>query len=373
MTAGQRVTVGLVMLGAGLLIAASAALGTYFGYLSGSHFDWRLGLVFAGAALGGELIKPFATRAAFDALGRFNLLRFVACASVAVVCIGYSLASELALSAMGRGDMVASRKASSDTAGHARGDRARHVAELSRIKDARPVSELEPLVQSARPICRIHVTSGSRTTVCAKDSRLMSEYGRAQRRADLEAKIASIDAKGPAADKTADPLAAASAFYLGAAGYRFDASEISIWLYLVPVLFLEVGSALSMIVVRAMIPVQREPRRWFRRREKANSAEPNPPASAPVPEPVNPAEQSGKVVRLPARGKPMLEAKALAFVRERLASGGRFPSQDAIAERCSVAKSTVSAWMSKWEQLGLVERARDGRCNVVSAGHALSA
>jgi hypothetical protein len=360
------------MLGAGLLVAASAALGTYFGYLSGSHFDWRLGVVFAGAALGGEIVKPFAVRAAIDALGRFNLVRFVACALVAVVCIGYSLASELALSAMGRGDMVAMRKASSDTAGNARGDRARHVAELATLKAARPVSELEPLVASARPTCRIIVTAEKRETVCAKDPKLLSEYGRAKRRAELEGKIAVIDGKGVGTTKAADPLATATAFYLGAAGYRFDAADVSIWLYLVPVLFLEIGSAFSMIVVRAMIPVQREPRRWFRRRERSNSAEPNPPASAPIPEPVNPAEPS-KVVRLPARGKPMLEAKALAFVREKLANGERFPSQDAIAERCSVAKSTVSEWMKKWESLGLIARARDGRCNVVSAGRALSA
>jgi DNA-binding transcriptional MocR family regulator len=86
----------------------------------------------------------------------------------------------------------------------------------------------------------------------------------------------------------------------------------------------------------------------------------------------NSAERSN-VVRLTFRGKPMAEAKALAFVRERLAKGGRFPSQDAIAERCSVAKSTVSAWMRKWEATGTIIRSRDGRCNVVSAGSALSA
>jgi hypothetical protein len=43
-----------------LLVGASAALGSYFGYLIGSQQHMLLGLVFAGAALGGEMLKPFA-------------------------------------------------------------------------------------------------------------------------------------------------------------------------------------------------------------------------------------------------------------------------------------------------------------------------
>jgi hypothetical protein len=46
--------------GAFLLVGASAALGSYFGYLIGSQQHMLLGLVFAGAALGGEMLKPFA-------------------------------------------------------------------------------------------------------------------------------------------------------------------------------------------------------------------------------------------------------------------------------------------------------------------------
>ena len=91
------------------------------------------------------------------------------------------------------------------------------------------------------------------------------------------------------------------------------------------------------------------------------------------PEPVmNSAEPSPTVLQFRVRGRPMAEAKALAFVRDRLSSGERFPSQDAIAERCSVAKSTVSGWMKNWEKHGTIARSRDGRCNIVSAGVALS-
>lgn len=115
-------------------------------------------------------------------------------------------------------------------------------------------------------------------------------------------------------------------------------------------------------------------------RRKAARTVPGPPPeplriAAPnrSPEPsVNSAEPFGTVVGFRVRGRPMAEAKALAFVRGKLASGERFPSQDAIAERCSVAKSTVSGWMRKWEDHGTIARSRDGRCNIVSAGAALS-
>jgi hypothetical protein len=50
----------ILLTGALLLVGASAALGSYFGYIIGSQTHALLGLVFAGAALGGEIVKPYA-------------------------------------------------------------------------------------------------------------------------------------------------------------------------------------------------------------------------------------------------------------------------------------------------------------------------
>ena len=50
----------ILQAGALLLVGASAALGSYFGYVVGSQQHILLGLVFAGAALGGEIVKPYA-------------------------------------------------------------------------------------------------------------------------------------------------------------------------------------------------------------------------------------------------------------------------------------------------------------------------
>ena len=62
-------------------------------------------------------------------------------------------------------------------------------AELDGLKPARPAAELEPLIRSARPVCRIVVTLSRRDTVCEPPPTLVAELGRSKRRAELEGKI----------------------------------------------------------------------------------------------------------------------------------------------------------------------------------------
>lgn len=248
----------LCMLSASLLIGASAALGTWFGYQTGSHHHVALGLIFAGAALGGELLKPFAIAAAIDSFKRWDVLKGLACLAVGLTCITYSLASELALSAGSRGDLAAKREAQADGAKSAKGKRDRATTELATLKPSRSVSELEPLVANARPVCRIVVTADSRRTACGPPANLVAELGRAKRRAELEATIATAESKldGPttATVKNADPLASAVAHYLTAAGRNTDADDLATWLYLLPVLFLELGSAFGLVVAGSFRP-----------------------------------------------------------------------------------------------------------------------
>jgi hypothetical protein len=61
--------------------------------------------------------------------------------------------------------------------------------ELTGIKPARPIAELEALLAAARPQCRIVVTLNRRDTVCSPPPSLVAELGRAKRRAELEGKI----------------------------------------------------------------------------------------------------------------------------------------------------------------------------------------
>src|SRR5687768_10382358 len=105
----------LVLTGAIFMIAASAALGAYYGYLVGSQQHTLTGLVFAMAALGGEIMKPFAVSSSLESFARWQIARGIACGALAVVCIVYSLASELSLAAGSRGDLIAARELTVET------------------------------------------------------------------------------------------------------------------------------------------------------------------------------------------------------------------------------------------------------------------
>lgn len=129
--------------GAFLLVGASATLGSYFGYLVGSQQHVLIGLVFAAAALGGEIIKPYAVSEIVNALAQWNVIRALACLLLASVCIIYSFTAELSLAATTRGDLAASREAVADAARDARSDRQRAEAELATLQPAKSVAELQ--------------------------------------------------------------------------------------------------------------------------------------------------------------------------------------------------------------------------------------
>jgi hypothetical protein len=247
----------ILLTGALLLVGASAALGSYFGYVIGSQQHMLLGLVFAGAALGGEIVKPYAVSEVVHALSRFNVVRAVACLALAAVCVVYSITAELSLAAGTRGDLAASRQAVADAARDARADRQRAEAELASLPPSRPVAELQAdvdgllLTPGAKGCTKIDGAVQER--ICPKVATLKAEKARSERRAQLEAAIAST--ARPAAElpavRDADPLAGAVAVYAAALGWRLDTQTLLPWLALIPVAFLELGSALAVVVVRS--------------------------------------------------------------------------------------------------------------------------
>lgn len=350
-----------VTAGALLMIGASAGLGTYYGYQVGAQLGWLVGLTFAGAALGGELLKPFAMRAAVDALGRLNLVRAAVCLAVALVCVGYSLASELALSATGRGDIAADRQAHATGAKAADGQRTRAVAELATLKPARPVAELEPIVATAREVCQEVQDMRSRRTVCSKDPRLLAELGRAKRRVELEAVVAAASPVAGTGQREADPLAAALAYYAAGFGYEVEAAGLTKWLHLVPVLFLEIGSALGLLVAaefgRPQVPANPAS-------QEPNRAEPEAKNEVEAAEPSEPAPKAP-----PKRSsRPMNKLEAERYVVTQLALGRELPSQDWLCEHCKVGKATAHEWVKEWKRRGLVKTERTGRCNAIVKG-----
>lgn len=243
------------------LVVASAGFGAVYAYTIGIQHGILLAGLTVLFAVALELIKPLAIHGAIGALASWRTWpRALALSVLGIVAVAYSLQAELALTASSRGDLTAKREQASDASVRAKESHQRAKRELASLKASRPIGELEALVESARPVCRVQVDGRGRQTVCSKPSHLVAELGRAKRKQELEEVLASADtalASGPAV-RGVDPGSTAIATYLGTMGYVVQVETLGQWLILVPVLALELGSALGMVLVSAVSGTRRE-------------------------------------------------------------------------------------------------------------------
>jgi hypothetical protein len=205
-----------------------------------------------------EGVKPLAVASAFAAFRSLALFRGVALGLLASVAVAYSLTAELGLMAGARGDLAAGRAQAVETAQLVKDRHARAKAELATLKATRPVGELEALIaKAARRSGGCGAEQGTGRWVCPKSRaqiELEAELGRAKRRADLESVLSTAENSLSTAHavKAADPGASALATYMAALGFTIGAGTLSEWLVLVPVLALEIGSALAVILVQSV-------------------------------------------------------------------------------------------------------------------------
>lgn len=345
--------------GAFLLISASATLSAYYGFTVGAHVHVALGVVFAGAALGGECLKPFAVAQSLSAIRSREWLQGITCALLAAVCVAYSFASELSLAAGARGDLAAARGAAADNRQAIKDRRERAKAELKSIAPARSADVLQPLIDALKQTkgadgCNGTPKLSDARAACAKAADFESEAARARQRATLEARISEADAllaKPESATSSADPLASAVAAYAGAAGHPVQADAVSPWLALIPVLFLEFGSALSLVVLRAVsapAPSQRTPADGLGTNTELGFAAGELPTHPGQQTPASgEPEGSGKTnveplrpARKPKADEQKIAAAVLAFVAG--CGGKTFAGQRAIARAVGYSKSRVN-------------------------------
>lgn len=343
----------LGVIGATLLIASSAALGAYYGFTIGAHYHVALGIVFAAAALGGEILKPLAVVGAADAVKARDVGRFVAAALLAVACIGYSLASELSLAAGTRGDAAAARSAEIDARTAAQERRTRAVAELAALPVARPVDELSALAKRLRTApgangCTKEPDGPISRRICGQVADLEAEAARSTRRQKLEVVIAEADATlvtGAKAVGVADPLAVVLSAYARALGFGASPDALAPWLALIPVLFLEIGSAFALMAVRGSalpVPIQPGP----------DAATP-PPTAADIPPPADGHGAGATVIEL-------LKAK-----------GGELKGgQRGIAKALGLSKSRANELLHQLARAGRIclETSAQGTCVRLASG-----
>jgi len=255
--AQQITTKTLSYLAAALLVLASAGFGCVYAWTTGSQHGSALGVLSVAMALGLELAKPMAIAGSLAALRELALLRAPLLLMLGVVAVAYSLTAELSLMATTRGDVIAERKASSSNAATINIERERLGYELGAIGTTRPSATIEAEITGKLASdgrlqgCEAKwLTSTKAREVCIEVNQLRAEKATAERKEKLEADLAALRSNNEATvEKKADPGAHALATYLGALGLTVNAEALSEWLVLVPVLALELGSALAGLLV----------------------------------------------------------------------------------------------------------------------------
>lgn len=234
----------ITKLAATALVLASCGFGAVFAYQTGIPHGLPLAVLSVVFAVSLECLKPLAVQGAFLAASSLKLVRCLLLAILAAVAVLYSLTAELSLMAGSRSDHTASRQSVISGANRSSEQYTDAKNELAGLAPARLAAEIE--------------ADKKRTTNEIRLSKLNGELARANRRAELQATISKHSGVAPSFG-TADPGSSAIALYLSFIGYTIKADVVAQLLYLVPVLALELGSALSMVLVSAFTPPINEP------------------------------------------------------------------------------------------------------------------
>jgi hypothetical protein len=257
-TSSKPLAPALAKLAASALIIASAGFGANYAGSLGAEQGPLLAVLSIAMAIGLEVAKPFSIAAAFESFRSSRICEGVAVALLGIVAVTYSLSAELSLWASMRSDKIAVRAAESNVAISARDHYQRAKLELDGLTSARPAVELQSLIDGVLIDPRAGgcmVINGKFTREnCPKVAEWRAEQARSRRRGQLEQSVHEAETSmttGPVA-KTSDPGATALATYLAIFGLKVQPSLLTELLILVGVLALELGSALSLVLVRAL-------------------------------------------------------------------------------------------------------------------------
>lgn len=251
-----------------LLVVASTGFGCVFAWGQGSQHGPLMAALSVVMATGLELAKPLAVTGAFAAARDWQPGRALGLALLAVLAVAYSLTAELTLMAGTRGDLAAERAERADAATNARSRRDRIEAELTALGTLRPATtihaEIEGLLIDPRVGDCSKIDGPKSRATCPVVANLRAELATTERRETLERTLAGLSAPpgatAAAAVKAADPGATALVAYLTALGLtNVSPAGIAEFLVLVPVLALEIGSALAAVLARSPVETPTAP------------------------------------------------------------------------------------------------------------------
>jgi hypothetical protein len=338
-------------------------MNTAYGWSKGDTLPTQC--VWAAIAAGSAVIFALAWPALSKAFEQRNWSA-VAVAFVGLLLFGaYNVSAALGSAAGARTNASTAETATTDARQKAQASYNAAKAELDTLKASRPVAELEPLVEAARPVCRVIAVSGKRETICAKPAALVAELGRAKRREQLEATKAKATADLAANKARAtNSDARALATYLTGLGWEVSEDRVNKWLVLLAVLLVECGAGISATIGLAL-SAPAAASQSGRRHAAAETAVAAPvsqlnAAPATVASQIGPppAKAAGAVTAASHSGSAILAAVSHA--------GGRFESIRKLADQIGRPRSAITAEVQAMVAGGLVTMAR-GRHGFVVA------
>jgi biotin operon repressor len=354
------------------LLSASVVMNGTYGWQRGGDV-LALRLVWASLAAASAISATLAWPAFSKAVEQ----RKWSAAAVAFVGLllftSYNCAAAIGSAAGGRTNAAAAEYGTDDKRAKAQAAYNAAKSELDALKASRPVAELEPLVEAARPVCRIVVTNRKRETVCAKPAALTAELGRAKRREALEVKMAKaaedLTSTGPA--RVANSDAKAISTYLTGLGWEVTEDRVNKWLVLLAVLLVECGGGIALTIGQALsaatLAGQTGQRESAPQTATAAPASQNGAAPAKVADHLGSpqtkvAAQNGSLAGhapTPSQsGSPILAALSHA--------GGRVESLRKLADQIGRSRAAVSAEVKAMAAAGLVTTARGRHGTVVA-------
>lgn len=242
------------VLAAGILLAVSAAMNWRFGQSLGkTELD---GLILGSASAAADCFKALVPFFFFAAMRNRMWSQAAASALVWIVVTGYSLTSALGHAALNRLDTAGQRATQTQSHQDLRNDLERTRSQLSWIPQHRPAEAVQSEIDGLKTR-REWTWSSECTDIKGKQTRdfcqqlhtLTAEFASAQQAANLEARIADIQAKlavvqGNGSVMTeADPQAAILAKLTG-----LPMETIQISLVVLVAVLLEIGSGLGLYV-----------------------------------------------------------------------------------------------------------------------------
>lgn len=240
------------------LVVASAGFGSVYAYQVGIKHSIPLAVLSVLMALALEGVKPLAIANSIQAFASVQIVRGASLALLGLVAVVFSLTSELSLVAISKGDLAAERLGQSVKSQDAARRKERLESELSALGSVREPMDLEAQLSALLTDKRLSNCDGwleslKLRTICIEQvAPLRSELARSNRKEAIDGELRELRTNETGSPVgSADPASQALATYLAALGFTVEQNAVAQWLVLIPVLALEVGSALALVLVRS--------------------------------------------------------------------------------------------------------------------------